>query len=134
MRILAGIIALPLTVNALLFLGALASGKVDAMIAIFGACSTTVAALCWWFALRGHIAESRARMKITALCGSFLGTIGFAAGFFGPIMLKPEANQGPLLGIFFTGPLGFVAGAAGGWLYARTRGRGPGETAKRRAA
>ena len=34
-----------------------------------------------------------------------LGGIGFAAGFFGPIILNPEANQGPLLGIFITGPL-----------------------------
>lgn len=39
-----------------------------------------------------------------------LGGIGFAAGFFGPIIFAPEANQGPLLGIFITGPLGFVLG------------------------
>jgi hypothetical protein len=39
-----------------------------------------------------------------------VGAIGFAAGFFGPMVLKPEANQGPLLGIFITGPLGFVVG------------------------
>ena len=39
-----------------------------------------------------------------------LGAIGFAAGFFGPMILKPEANQGPLLGIFITGPAGFVLG------------------------
>jgi hypothetical protein len=39
-----------------------------------------------------------------------VGFIAFAAGFFGPIILAPEANQGPLLGIFFTGPLGFVLG------------------------
>ena len=42
-----------------------------------------------------------------------LGGIGFIAGFFGPILLTPEANQGPLLGIFITGPLGFVFGL--GW-------------------
>jgi len=39
-----------------------------------------------------------------------LGGIGFAAGFFGPMLLKPEANQGPLLGIFITGPIGFLVG------------------------
>lgn len=39
-----------------------------------------------------------------------LGGIGFAAGFFGPMILRPEANQGPLLGIFITGPAGFVLG------------------------
>jgi hypothetical protein len=26
------------------------------------------------------------------------------------MVFKPEANQGPLLGIFITGPLGFVVG------------------------
>lgn len=39
-----------------------------------------------------------------------LGAIGFAAGFVGPIILRPDANQGPLLGIFITGPGGFLIG------------------------
>jgi hypothetical protein len=39
-----------------------------------------------------------------------VGGIGFAAGFFGPIILTPDSNQGPLLGIFITGPIGFVVG------------------------
>ena len=47
------------------------------------------------------------------LGGVLVGGIGFIGGFFGPILLDPGANQGPLLGIF-TGPLGFVAGAIGG--------------------
>lgn len=41
-----------------------------------------------------------------------LGGLGFVLGFFGPIIFAPEANQGPLLGIFITGPLGFFAGLA----------------------
>ncbi len=41
-----------------------------------------------------------------------LGGIGFAAGFFGPMVLNPEANQGPLVGILLTGPGGALAGAA----------------------
>jgi hypothetical protein len=62
---------------------------------------------------------------VCALVGAFgLGGIAFAAGFFGPILLAPDANQGPLLGIFITGPLGFVVGAVGGYLYgSRRRGR-----------
>ena len=40
----------------------------------------------------------------------FVGGVSFAAGFFGPMILAPDANQGPLLGIFITGPLGLVAG------------------------
>lgn len=39
-----------------------------------------------------------------------LGGIGFAAGFFGPMIFKPDANQGPMLGIFITGPAGFLLG------------------------
>jgi hypothetical protein len=42
-----------------------------------------------------------------------LGAIAFAVGFFGPRIWAPDANQGPLLGIFITGPLGFVFGM--GW-------------------
>jgi hypothetical protein len=43
-----------------------------------------------------------------------LGAVGFVGGFFGPLIFAPDANQGPLLGIFITGPLGVVLGAVGG--------------------
>jgi hypothetical protein len=46
-----------------------------------------------------------------------LGSIGFCAGFFVPMIVTPEANQGPLLGIFITGPLGFLLGGIGGFAY-----------------
>ena len=52
-----------------------------------------------------------------------VGTIGFVCGFFGPMIFAPEANQGPLLGLFITGPLGFVAGGLGGFLYGLARRR-----------
>ncbi|WP_264421808.1 hypothetical protein [Novosphingobium sp. KCTC 2891] len=42
--------------------------------------------------------------------GCLLGLIGFVGGFVGPIILTPEANQGPLLGILVTGPGGFLVG------------------------
>lgn len=41
-----------------------------------------------------------------------IGGICFAAGFFGPMIFAPGANQGPLLGILITGPLGAIAGFA----------------------
>lgn len=64
--------------------------------------------------------KNLATILLTAV---ILGAIGFVAGFFGPILLQPEANQGPLLGIFITGPLGFVLGLGLGiWRVAR-RGR-----------
>ena len=46
-----------------------------------------------------------------------VGAIGFCAGFFGPMLFAPDANQGPLLGIFITGPLGAVLGAIGGFVH-----------------
>ena len=41
-----------------------------------------------------------------------IGAIAFLAGFAGPILLAPDSPQGPLLGIFVTGSLGFMLGAA----------------------
>jgi hypothetical protein len=120
-RILAGIVAVPLAFYALLFLPALLRGRLDLLSAVFFLCSGTLAALSAWAALRGHVAESRRRMKFALIGGLALGGIGFAAGFFGPILLRPDANQGPLLGIFITGPLGFVAGTVAGWLWGRAR-------------
>jgi len=39
-----------------------------------------------------------------------LGAVGFAAGFFGPMMLSPESNIGPIIGILFSGPAGVIIG------------------------
>ena len=47
-------------------------------------------------------------------CSTVVGAIGFSGGFFGPMIFTPDANQGPLLGLFITGPLGCVVGALGG--------------------
>ncbi len=51
-------------------------------------------------------------MKVYAGLGALLlGAVGFCAGFFGPIALNPDANQGPLVGILITGPGGLIVGA-----------------------
>jgi hypothetical protein len=54
--------------------------------------------------------EHRSALRRAARPAVILGGIGFALGFLGPILLTPEANQGPLLGIFVTGPGGFALG------------------------
>jgi hypothetical protein len=46
---------------------------------------------------------------LLSACG--VGIAAFLAGFIGPILTAPDSPQGPLLGIFFTGPLGFLIGA-----------------------
>jgi len=52
------------------------------------------------------------------LIGSaILGGVGFLAGFFGPIIFTRGSPQGPFLGIFFTGPLGFLFGGIAGGIY-----------------
>lgn len=40
-----------------------------------------------------------------------LGLTGFVIGFLGPIRFQPWANQGPMVGIFLTGPGGALLGA-----------------------
>jgi len=54
----------------------------------------------------------------------FVGGIAFLAGFVGPIIVNPGANQGPLLGIFFTGPIGLIVGLLWGLLRAAQRASG----------
>jgi hypothetical protein len=39
-----------------------------------------------------------------------LGGTGLFVGYFAPLVLAPEANTGPLIGLFITGPLGALAG------------------------
>jgi hypothetical protein len=78
-----------------------------------------------------HMSSSRPGLgRAVALGALITGAIGFSAGFFGPIILTPSANQGPLLGIFITGPLGLILGAVGGAIYwAVRRDRGSGDSA-----
>jgi hypothetical protein len=46
--------------------------------------------------------------------GLIVGVAAFLVGYIGPTIWAPDANQGPLLGIFITGPLGFLVGCVCG--------------------
>lgn len=60
----------------------------------------------------------------TVLSGGFIvGGVAFCAGFFGPMIFAPDANQGPLLGLLITGPAGFLVGLLGGLVYWRLKRR-----------
>ena len=51
------------------------------------------------------------KIALSALISAVvLGASSLVVGFIGPILFTPEANQGPLLGIFITGPVGFILG------------------------
>jgi uncharacterized membrane protein len=74
-----------------------------------GSFEVTAALLAFWFAARGHVAGERAMFKRVLLAGVIAGGVALLAGVLGPLVLSPGA-QGPLLGIFITGPAGFAAG------------------------
>ena len=81
------------------------------------------AALLGWYVWK-RIGSGPSNLIKSVLFGAIvLGGLGFAAGFFGPLIFIPDANQGPLLGIFITGPLGFLLGGIGGFVYWLVRGR-----------
>jgi hypothetical protein len=119
-RIVAIVVAIISTVFTLLLLWSYFRGGGGWQEILMGLFPAAIAIICWGFALRGHIAEGRRRTKAALVGGIMLGGIGLAGGYFGPLMLS-ESNLGPLLGIFMTGPLGFVLGAIIGWFYARIR-------------
>ena len=85
--------------------------------------SSLIALAVAWYVWR-HTAFHKAGLVSSVVVGALTaGGIGFSVGFFGPLLLTPDSNQGPLLGIFLTGPLGFLIGAIGGGFYWFARGR-----------
>lgn len=77
---------------------------------------SAAAAAFWVWRMVG---DAGRRMLATALYWAVVvGALGFCGGFFGPMIFTPEANQGPLFGIFITGPLGFIVGGMAGLTYA----------------
>lgn len=92
-----------------------------------GAVSAVLAVLAAGFVWR-RSAEPGSLATSILVNGFKTGAIGFSIGFFGPMLLSPGANQGPLLGILILGPAGFLLGAFGGyirWAAARARASGP---------
>ena len=79
--------------------------------------SLTAAGLAAGFVWRALATAERGFFGAIAIGAAVVGTIGFIGGFFGPLIFAPEANQGPLLGLFITGPGGFLVGGIGGAVY-----------------
>jgi hypothetical protein len=78
-----------------------------------GVCGAIVGGVVGAF-LQGPEGRARTVAWWCATMTVVVGVASFLAGFAGPILLDPKSPQGPLLGIFFTGPLGALAGAVVG--------------------
>ena len=84
--------------------------------------SYAIAMAAGWYAWTRTAAVDSSLTRSVGYWALVIGAIGFVAGFFGPMIIAPGANQGPLLGILITGPLGVLIGALGGlvhWLVRR---------------
>jgi len=65
--------------------------------------------------------DSPGRVRTVAI-GAAVGLVsGFLLGFIGPMVFDPAGAQGPMLGLFITGPLGMLAGAGIALLRGRLR-------------
>lgn len=83
-------------------------------------CAILAAGFVWRSTSRkqlGSVGSSPRPTRFMLLGALLVGAAGFSVGFFGPIIFWPDANQGPLLGLFFLGPLGALVGAIGGRIW-----------------
>lgn len=84
---------------------------------VVGALAVAVIAL--WFAVRAHSGVDNVRWRRTVRMALIVGLVTLLAGYVLPIVLMPDANLGPLIGIFGTGPAGFALGALAGYFLSR---------------
>ena len=81
------------------------------------------AAIAGWYVWKKLGSANSGLISNKFIGAIILGAISFSAGFFGPLIFAPESNQGPLLGILITGPLGIVLGGIAGGIYWTNRRR-----------
>lgn len=81
-------------------------------IVVAGAAAVLATRLVW-----KQTRDPQGFVNLMVMGGLLAGTVGFCGGFFGPMIFSPESNQGPLLGLLITGPLGAVLGIIGGAIY-----------------
>lgn len=112
-RILAGICSLPFLFYGLAYLVGMwthSTGLNSLILLGLPLAALTFAALGLWYAISGWNEGARKRITRGTLFAIGLGMVGFVAGFFGPLILTPNSNQGPLLGFVVTGPWGTILG------------------------
>lgn len=81
-----------------------------------------ISALLLLFSTLAGSTDGKRRLKAALVGGVIVGGAAFLVGFVGEIVFMPDANQGPLIGIVVTGPLGFILGSiAGAFVPTRTQ-------------
>jgi len=112
---LLGIAAAALAANSMIVVG------FDRFSVMLQATLLTAAVFFLWFAALAHSPAELDKLARTLLIGLVAGVICIVPGFVGPLIFTPENNLGPLLGIFITGPAGFILGCIGGFVWTRLR-------------
>lgn len=80
--------------------------------------SLACAALAGWYAWK-LVSGEKISVGASVISGALmLGSLCFIIGFLGPMAFAKDTSQGPLFGVFITGPLGVILGAIGGYVYA----------------
>lgn len=80
--------------------------------------SLACAALTGWYAWK-LVSGEKVSVGASVISGALmLGSLCFIIGFLGPMAFAKDTSQGPLFGVFITGPLGVILGAIGGYVYA----------------
>jgi len=95
-------------------------GSVDSIQIFIDSPFLLLATTCW-IAVACGLKRAGVSVLFGLACGVALGGICAILGFFGPLLLMPQSNQGPLFGIFIAGPLGFVIGIVAGAIYSAWR-------------
>lgn len=116
-RALAGLLAIPATIYALLVLRTNSQDPMGMWLYGFISIPATLAGLSMWFAFKGHNTVSRARMKCALIGGLIVGGIAFFGGVVGPLLFMRESNVGPIIGFIIAGPIGFLVGNVLGAIY-----------------
>jgi hypothetical protein len=115
-RIAAGLIAIAAVYLAILSVVRTGHDLISTMIQ---AVLILIAFYLLWFATLSHLPSEWNKLARTLVIALIIGAIGLIGGYVGPLIVTPGANQGPLLGIFITGPVGFVLGSIGGFFWTR---------------
>lgn len=91
----------------------------DASAKVLVAMPWLVAAGAAWMAWRSGAEQLPSRSSRMLAGGAIGAFVGFLTGFAGPLVLAPQANQGPMLGLFITAPAGALIGCLGAWWWYR---------------